>query len=85
MLPEPILVEWELTYLGHARPPFGIPEAEVRRPPLVRGFDDYMPLRQRGGASFYPPGQQNPFIHCAFHIFQRLLLRHTRKNFQDMQ
>jgi len=50
MLPEPILVEWELNYFGHVRPLFGIPEAEVRRPPLVKGFDDYLPLRQRGGA-----------------------------------
>jgi len=71
MLPEPILVEWELTYFGHARPPFGIPEAEVRRPPLVRGFGDYMPLRQRGGALF-----PRPDTHDSLHSTFQTCLKH---------
>ncbi len=70
MLPEPILVEWELTYFGHARPPFGIPEAEVRRPPLVRGFDDYLPLRQRGGAPF-PHSDNHAPLHCTFQTYPK--------------
>jgi len=52
MLPEPILVEWELTYSGCEHLLMEIPEAGVRRPPLVRGFDDFLPLYQRGGALF---------------------------------
>jgi len=50
MLPEPILVEWELIYFGGVRLLMEIPETEVRHPPLVRGFDNCLPLRQRGGA-----------------------------------